>query len=88
MMALCGWPSVLQSVTYVADPLVAEALAARMGVELCRELEIPTVMLEGDAQLIVSALMQEGEVLGRHGSIVMDARVILSGFESWTVHFV
>jgi ribonuclease HI len=40
------------TIRFVADPSVAEALAARMGVELCRELEFHDILLEGDAQVM------------------------------------
>lgn len=48
------------TICFVADPLVAEALVARMGVELCREMGFLDILLEGDAQVLFQALSKKG----------------------------
>lgn len=56
--------------------------------ELCRDLGIQAILLEGDAKEIVYALEHEGGALGRYGSIVADTRSLLSNFHSWLVKYV
>jgi hypothetical protein len=34
---------------YIIDPIVAETVAVWKGVELCRDIGFPHIMLEGDA---------------------------------------
>lgn len=38
------------------DPTAAEALAAFLGVQLCKDLGLTHIMLEGDAKLVVEAV--------------------------------
>lgn len=68
------------TIRYVIDPLVAKALASRQGVELCRELGIYAILLEGDAREIVSALEHDGDAMGRCGSFVIDTSSLISDF--------
>jgi hypothetical protein len=42
---------------YVLDPLVAEAFAARQGIDLCRALGYQCLQLEGDCQVVVKAIL-------------------------------
>lgn len=74
--------------SYVSDPTIAEALAARHGVEFCRDLGFPSIVLEGDAQEIVSALGNEAQCLGKYMSLIADARDLLTSFQSWFVSYV
>jgi hypothetical protein len=59
---------------FVNDPAVAEALAARRGVELCEEWGIRKLLLEGDALLIVQALTSDIGGWAPYGMITMDAK--------------
>jgi hypothetical protein len=65
---------------YVLDPIVAEALTAQQWVELCRDLGIQSILLEGDAKEIVLALKTGGDSLGSYGSIIAYARNLPSHF--------
>jgi hypothetical protein len=40
----------------VTDPSVAEAIAAKLGVEFCREMAFQNIVMEGDAQELVNAM--------------------------------
>jgi ribonuclease HI len=50
MAALC------MTQPYISDPATAEAFAARRGIQLCRELGIRNIILEGDSLEIVTAM--------------------------------
>jgi hypothetical protein len=68
------WASMCTTKPYVTDPTVA--------VELCRELGLQAILLEGNAKEIVSAMENGGDSLGRYRRIVANARYLLSIFQS------
>jgi ribonuclease HI len=73
---------------YVVNPSVAEALGARQGVELCIELGIQSILLEGDAKEIVNAIAKGGVSLGCCGSIIDHTRSLLTQVHFWAVQHV
>jgi hypothetical protein len=73
---------------HVVDPFVAEALRARHGVELCIELGLQSVLLEGDAKEIVNAIAKGGVSSGSCGSIIDHTRSLLSQVHTWAIQHV
>ncbi len=67
--------------------MVAEAIAA-IGVEFCREMGFSTIVMEGDAQELVTALGKADQCSSAYGSIIQDARTRLSTFQAWTIQHV
>jgi hypothetical protein len=55
------------TVAYISDSTLAEALAARKGVELARTLGIRSFTLEGDSMVIVEALKKSDFSSGVYG---------------------
>jgi hypothetical protein len=73
---------------YILDPTIAEAIGAKMGVELGRALGLHSIFLEGDASVAVTALNREDEDFSRFENIIVETREILKGFPLWNVSFV
>jgi hypothetical protein len=73
---------------YILDPTIAEAIGAKMGAELGRVLGLHSIFLEGDANVVVTALNREDEDFSRFGNIIVETREILKGFPWWNVSFV
>jgi ribonuclease HI len=73
---------------HLTDPATAEAYAAREGVKLCQDKGFHTLMLEGDAQAIVTALCSTDGGQGRYGSLISDSRNVLDHFNNWKVNYV
>jgi len=73
---------------YISDPSVAEAYGARQAVEFGCFLGLNSVIVEGDATVIISALGRTEEEDGNFGSLIMDARSLLCGFLSWDISHV
>jgi ribonuclease HI len=73
---------------YLTDPTVAEAFAARRGVELCSAMGFTAVIFEGDSQMIVKALLVDETQPSSFDSIVADTQLLLSSFPQWQVRFV
>lgn len=64
---------------YVSDPTIAEAIGAKEGMTLGRDMEFQLIVLEGDAQGIVLAV-RHVDCLGRYRSIIADAGECLGFF--------
>ncbi len=73
---------------YISDPATAEAFAARRGIQLCRELGIRNIILEGDSLEIVTAMQKDEGWAQAYSSIVDEARILLSSFQSLEIKFV
>jgi ribonuclease HI len=80
--------SLCHTMAYLTDPTVAEAFAARQGVELCNAMGFNAVKFEGDSQTIVQALLVDRAHPGSFDSIVPDTRLLLLSFPQWQVRFV
>jgi hypothetical protein len=74
-----------ESKKFVHNPAVAEALAARRGVELCAEWGIRKLLLEGDALQIVQALISDTGGWAPYDVITMDAKQKLQNFQEFDV---
>jgi len=70
---------------FILDPSVAEAIGAKLGADLGRFLGLDSIVLEGDASEVVSALNREEEGFSRMGSIIVEARKVLRDFSVWKV---
>ena len=66
----------------------AEAMAAMVAMELCRELGLIHVYLERDAKTIIDAVNCEEEDWSRTGHLVDDIKVGLQRFVQWRLCFV
>lgn len=73
---------------YISDPTIAEAYGARQAAEFGCFLGLQTVILEGHALEVVAALGRDDEGAGKYGNLDGEARRILNGSRSWTVHHV
>jgi ribonuclease HI len=79
LAARCG------SVANISDPLIAEAIGAWKSVELCQNLGLSKIFLEGDNLEVVSALQKEGPRWKNFGMAVNDSKALLLSFISWKV---
>lgn len=70
---------------HIQDPAVAEAIAARRGVELSGELGIRRLLLEGDALQIVQAISSDVGVWVPYGVIIEDTMQMLQRFQEHDV---
>lgn len=77
--------SLCSVVPYIIDLVVAEAVALWKAVELCTELELPRLHLEGDCWEIVQALLMEGTCWRWYGHLIEESRYQLDTFHDWSV---
>lgn len=69
------------TVAYILDSALAEAMAARKGVEFARRLGLWSFTLKGDFMLIVEALKKCDVSFGIYGGVVCDIISKLSNFD-------
>lgn len=62
---------------FISDPTTAKALAAWKMVEFCINPEFENVVLEGDCQELVQALVSEDDCWGRFGLLINDTKQLL-----------
>ena len=62
------------------DPTAAEALAAFQAVQLCKDLVLTHIILEGDAKLVVDAVKVSTHNWCRFGQMIDDIRTVLHSF--------
>ena len=72
----------------VFEPAIREAVAALHAVELCQDLGIFEVVLEGDSIMVTKAIGGHGENWLRFGQIVEDIKLVLRSFWQWRVSHV
>jgi ribonuclease HI len=65
------------------DPTSAEAMAMLQGIIWCAELGIQNVIVEGDAQTIISALREGNQSNASFGHLVDDMRLVLQSMTEW-----
>ena len=58
------------------EPIHVEAMGALMAAELCQDLGLPNVILEGDSLQVVQALRCMSQNWSPYGQIVEDARSV------------
>ncbi|XP_059446504.1 uncharacterized protein LOC132178058 [Corylus avellana] len=81
------WASKCQTRPGLLDPLAAEAVASFMAAQLCLEMGIRQVQLEGDAKTLVDIInSDEADESGR-GQLIADIRLILRAIPCWEMRF-
>jgi hypothetical protein len=73
---------------YISDPAVAKAYGAQQAVEFGQFLGLQSVILEGDALEIITALGRLEDEAGKYGNLIMDARRLFRAFWSWDISHV
>ncbi|XP_042958143.1 uncharacterized protein LOC122293710 [Carya illinoinensis] len=71
----------------ISDSSLAETMALWQAVELSHELGFNRVILEGDAQVVISAVNSVDEDLSSGGHIVEDVKAVLRERRSWKIQF-
>jgi ribonuclease HI len=66
------------------EPAAAEALAATMAIQLAREMGLLQIYVEGDAKVIVEAVVSQAPDWRRRGHLIEDIRSALQSFPHWT----
>jgi ribonuclease HI len=67
------------------DPVIAEATAALHAVELCRDVGVQDLILEGDSLTVVKAIASRGQINHYFGQIIEDIQMVLRSRRSWGV---
>ena len=70
------------------DPEAAKNLGAFYAVKLSKEMGAQNLVLEGDAQTVVSAIRSGAEHAGRYGHLVDDVKMLLHSFSQWECCYV
>jgi hypothetical protein len=65
------------------DPTTREAMAALMAAELCMEMGISKVKLEGDAKNVISAIISNDPDDSHRGQVIVDIRQTLCAVPCW-----
>jgi uncharacterized protein YwbE len=76
------------TVEFISDPTLAEAMAARKGVEFAKMLGLRSFLMEGDSLEIVEAIRNGEDSSKRYRGVVHDILVKLSDFHMWGISFV
>jgi ribonuclease HI len=67
------------------DPAIGEAMAALVVVDLCWDMGVFDVILEGDSLEVVNAIKEDQNSRRRYGHILDDIKIVLSSLRSWEV---
>ena len=67
------------------DLMTAEATAALHAVELCRDVGVQDLFLEGDSLTVVKAIASRGQTNHYFGQIIEDILLVLSSRRLWSV---
>jgi hypothetical protein len=73
---------------YISNPAITKAYGARQAVEFGHFLGLQSVIVEGDALEIVSALGCPRDGDGRYGNLLEDARRLQVDFRVWDIRHV
>lgn len=76
------------SQNFNSQPILAEGLALWRVIEFSKEMGIPCVQLEGDAQILINAIISTQTCEAWYGGIVEDAKAIMQQHAHWTIGFV
>lgn len=82
------WASKSQTRRGFLDPTTAEMMAALMAVQLCCEMGIRRVRLEGDAKNIITTVTSGEPDDSSRGQITEDIREMLKGIPWWEMNYV
>lgn len=72
----------------IKDRALAESLVLCQTVELCNDLRLNKVILEGDAQVVVNTVNKEEEDWSLNGHIIEDIKAMLRGRKNWKVQYI
>lgn len=61
----------------ISNPTVVEAVGAWVAVDMCRQLGITHVILEGDSLEVVQAIQKEGKCWSIYGHLINDTKSLL-----------
>ncbi|XP_059442086.1 uncharacterized protein LOC132174450 [Corylus avellana] len=70
------------------EPTAAEAMALFEGVRLCKDLGILSIIVEGDAQVVINAIQARDPTCSKFGQLVDDIRSLLRNFSRWQISYV
>ncbi|XP_050217460.1 uncharacterized protein LOC126668298 [Mercurialis annua] len=73
---------------YVTSPATIEAMALRDAINLAISLQLPEVIFEGDAKVIIEAMSQNSKVDYNTDVIIQDCKVLLNNIMPHSFHFV
>lgn len=68
--------------------ILAECMALWRAIEFGKELGLPCIQLEGDAQTIINVVTSTEACKAWYGGIVEDAKAILQHHSHWSISFV
>jgi ribonuclease HI len=74
-----------QTLEFLPEPVVAEAIAALHAAEFSRDLGLPTIVLEGDSLQVVKEVQDMRPTWSRYGHIAADIHTVLQGVRSWQI---
>lgn len=75
------------SSTSTIDPLLAECEALLRALQLCEELGLVKVCLEGDAKNVIDLVLQVEECNTWYGSLIEDIKLLLFRQPQWSLQF-
>jgi ribonuclease HI len=64
-------------------PIIAEVMGELQATELCRDMGLSDIVLEGDSPQVVQAVNAKGDQWLCFGQIIADIQVVLSQFRRW-----
>lgn len=70
------------------DPSVAEARAALMAIQLCKEMGFMHVLFEGDAKVVIDGVNSSASDWSRIGLLVKDIRREIQAIQQWRMSFI
>jgi hypothetical protein len=70
-----------QIVSIIAEPVVAEALAALNAVEFSHNFGLPSILLESDSLQVVTAVKDTSPNWSRYGHIIGYIKIVLQAFK-------
>ena len=74
-----------KSISAMYDLATGEAMAALVAVDLCRDMGVFDVILEGDSLEVVNSINEDLNSRRRYGHLLDDMKMVLSSFRSWEV---
>ncbi|XP_040996078.1 uncharacterized protein LOC121242252 [Juglans microcarpa x Juglans regia] len=73
---------------HVFSPFIAECLALKRSIELCKELGFWSVMMEGDAKGVIEAMLAEEKDVFENGQLIKDTKRLFAQGLHWTLGFI
>lgn len=71
-----------------SNPFVPESIALLMAIQLCRDLGLHSIQIEGDALQVVRLLEHNDPDWSDGGLLIQDAFQLLNSFANWSIHHV